>query len=151
MSKSYSNKPLVILKTAFIVSFLFAITLGIIFSVFQGRSWIQFLYLTYLFFVNNLLMPVSIVAIMCYYIHRKQKKNTGIILNLKLIGVLSCASFILLFIWNMMDFLFHYHIKNHLTSDAIMLDLQEELLLGAIISIPLSILVSITYRLVDSK
>jgi hypothetical protein len=150
MSKSYSNKPLVILKTAFIVSFLFAVGLGIIFTVYKGHTLNQFFYLTYLFFVNNLLMPISVAAIVCYYISREQNNIPGIIGRLKIIAILSLVSFVLLFIWNSVDFLFHYHLNQPLTLDTLILDLQQEFILGAILALPISVVIFLTYSFIDS-
>lgn len=150
MSKSYSNKPLVILKTAFIVSFVFAAGLGIIFTVHKGHTLNQFFYLTYLFFVNNLLMPVSVAAIVCYYISREQRDMEGILGRVKIIAILTFVSFILLFIWNTVDFLFHYHLNQPLTMDTMILDLQQEFILGAILALPVSVVIFLTYSYIDS-
>ncbi len=151
MSNSYSNKPLVILKTSFLVSFVFAVGLGVIFSIYKGHTLNQFLYLTYLFFVNNLLMPVSLAVIACYYIEKVNGQQSGLVARLKLIGILSFVSMLLLLIWNIMDFLFHYHLSKRLTLDYMLTDIQEQFILAAILALPLSLIIYVTYNFLDSR
>jgi hypothetical protein len=151
MSESYSNKPIVILKTSFTVSFVLATGMGIIYSFNKGGTFSNFLYLTYLYFANNLLMPITIAAIVCYYLSRNKKQRKHYLSEMKIISILSIVSLLLLFLWNILDFLFHYHLNKDYSVDFLLNDLREDLKLGAILAFPVSLLLFFTYNFLDAR
>jgi len=146
MAKSYSNKPIVILKTSFTVSFVCAAGLGVFYSLNNNQSWNEFMYVTYVFFVNNLLMPVSIAAIVYFYRSKDKKRRMGLMGKLKDVVVLSAVSLVLLFVWNAMDFLLHFHTES-LSNE----HFREGMLLGSLLAFPVSLLVILIYDFIDAE
>jgi amino acid transporter len=151
MKEYYSNKPIVILKTSFVVSIFSALSLGAFISYKKGASFDEFLYVSYLFFVNNLLMPVSIAAIVYYFIIKTNRSEKKLLKKVKSIIILSIVSLLLLVTWNIMDFLFHYNFIKESSVDFIMNELKEQLLVGAILALPMAIFISWTFHYMEIK
>jgi hypothetical protein len=107
--------------------------------------------MTYIFFVNNLLMPISIAAILFYYIERDSRLGTGITGRVKTVAFLYLASLLLLLLWNMLDFLFHYNPHNSLTLEKAIETLADAAIMGIFLALPISLLVTTIYRYIDSK
>jgi len=141
------NKGLIVLQTSLLASGICAFGLASHLSLKNESSFPEFLTVTYLAFINTLVMPVSIATILYFSFLRPWDFNNCWVSLIKKTILLSMLSLFLLFIWNSLDIVFHYH--NNQNVNSIIRTIQEEFFKGLILCFPITLLVIFLFRIFE--
>lgn len=146
MSQQASNKALVILQTALLVSIISSISAGYYYTFFQDQSWSDFLYTTYLILVNKTILPVGVATIIfCLLI--KSNKSHDFISMVKTAGLLSIITLLLLFIWNALDVCLSY--EYCMRQGIFYQNIEQQFLLGLFLCLPISLLIISVFSILN--
>jgi hypothetical protein len=141
------NKGLIVLQTSLMASGICAFGLASHISLSNNNSFTEFMTVTYLAFINTLVMPVSFATIMYFSILRPWDFNNSWISLFKKTILLSIVSLFLIFLWNSLDIVFHYH--NHQNAESILATIHEEFFKGLILCLPITFLVIFLFRILE--
>lgn len=144
------NKGLIVLQTSLLASGICAFGLASHISLNNNNnSFTEFITVTYLAFINTLVMPVSFATIMYFSILRPWDFNNSWISLIKKTILLSIVSLFLIFLWNSMDIIFHFH--NHQNAEKVLATINEEFFKGLILCLPITLLVIFLFRIFEMQ
>lgn len=145
MSEETPNKVVAILKTSFIVSLICGAFMGGLYTLRHGQTVTEFLTVTYLAFINKLIMPVGIATIVNYIFIRKNFRDMGNSSRITKFLTLSVIAFAFLFIWNGLEVFFKW--ENLMHPDRFISSIGDEFVIGLVLCTPVAIMVMLVYSL----
>ncbi|MBX9853715.1 MAG: hypothetical protein K2X86_18375 [Cytophagaceae bacterium] len=145
MAENSSNKFVLISQTSIAVSLVCSIAIGLAYYLKKDHTLSQFFYLTYISFVNNILMPVFLVTII-YYVITKEKVQSKLKEKITVLLILSLASLGILLIWNVLDVFLILKVKT-ITYDSFVKIFLKEFFLALALCLPVAGLILTFYAL----